>query len=322
MIHTVIAGDSTPFIWLDVVEPTRDELIELAAAHGLHLTSVEDSLQPEHLPKYEHVGTADGEENPDALFIIVRAYDELARPEAFTMQQLTRKLALFVSPKVLLTIHRQDQPYIQKIRETWSSRVVKPDSLAHVVNDLFRGVIDSYDKPIAQLLDGQTQLEARTFRRDSDDNMLEDGYFVRRRASVYSYMLSLTGDILANLLTLKSFSKGSRPFFRDLKDKCERLSFYADDIRDNVDNILSLYLALSAQATNAASHKTNEVMRLLTVFSAFFLPLNFIASIYGMNFEFMPELKWRLGYYTTLTAMALVATSIFVWFRRKGWMKQ
>lgn len=322
MIHTVIAGDGSPFLWLDVVEPTREELTELAAEYGLHLTAIEDSLQPEHLPKYEFVGGGEGAEaTAEAIFLIVRAYDEQARAEATTVQQLTRKLAIFVTSKVLLTIHRQDQEYIAKVRDKWSTRAVKAESLGHIVNDLLRGVIDTYDRPLADLLEGQTRLESRTFHKVGGDEVLEDGYFVRRRASVYSYMLSLTADILPNLSTMKFISKASRPFFRDLKDKCDRLAFYADDIRDNIDNILGLHLALSAQTTNAASHRTNEVMRLLTVFSAFFLPLNFIASIYGMNFQFMPELSWEFGYYMTLTVMAAVATGIFVWFKKKGWMK-
>ena len=81
----------------------------------------------------------------------------------------------------------------------------------------------------------------------------------------------------------------------------------------SVTNLLKIYLSLSAQ-------RTNEVMRMLTIFSAFFLPLTFIAGIYGMNFKFMPELGWKAGYPAVLFLMVVVAGGIYVWFRRKGWI--
>ncbi|HEY1078684.1 MAG TPA: CorA family divalent cation transporter, partial [Bdellovibrio sp.] len=74
--------------------------------------------------------------------------------------------------------------------------------------------------------------------------------------------------------------------------------------------------------TNEASYRTNEVMRVLTVFSIFFLPLNFIAGVYGMNFENMPELKAPNGYYMTLAVMAFVVVSITYWMYKKGWLKK
>ena len=79
---------------------------------------------------------------------------------------------------------------------------------------------------------------------------------------------------------------------------------------DNSLHIINTYLSLSDQ-------KNNEVVRLLTIFSVFFLPLTFIAGIYGMNFKFMPELNWQLGYGFALCLMAIVVIVIYLWFRRK-----
>ena len=79
---------------------------------------------------------------------------------------------------------------------------------------------------------------------------------------------------------------------------------------DNSSHLMNTYLSLSDQ-------KNNEVVRLLTIFSVFFLPLTFIAGIYGMNFKFMPELNWKLGYAFALCLMAIVVVVIYLWFRRK-----
>ena len=82
---------------------------------------------------------------------------------------------------------------------------------------------------------------------------------------------------------------------------------------EGVPNLLNIYLSL-------ASQKSSEVMRLLTIFSAFFLPLTFIVGIYGMNFDLMPELRMKYGYPGVLMFMAIVTIAIFAWFRRKKWL--
>ncbi|MEG0915842.1 MAG: CorA family divalent cation transporter [Myroides sp.] len=83
-----------------------------------------------------------------------------------------------------------------------------------------------------------------------------------------------------------------------------------DEVLEDANNLLNSYHSVNAQ-------KNNDVMKLLTVFSAFFLPLTFIAGIYGMNFDYMPELEWHFGYFATLTVMLVIAIIIFLWFKRK-----
>jgi magnesium transporter len=110
--------------------------------------------------------------------------------------------------------------------------------------------------------------------------------------------------------------------FLDRKDLVDRYYFYADDNLEIMTVLLNLHLSISSQMTNEASFRTNEVMRVLTVFSIFFLPLNFIAGLYGMNFENMPELKEPHGYFIILTIMGIVAVSLYLWMYRQGWLKK
>lgn len=97
---------------------------------------------------------------------------------------------------------------------------------------------------------------------------------------------------------------------QDIKDKLLSLILTYEEVLENSNNLLNTYLSVNAQ-------KSNDVMKLLTIFSAFFLPLTFVAGIYGMNFENMPELKWHLGYFLTLGVMVVIAIIIYVWFKRK-----
>jgi magnesium transporter len=104
----------------------------------------------------------------------------------------------------------------------------------------------------------------------------------------------------------KNFNEG----FKDIKDELLNLLTYNDESVENANQLMTTYLSISDQ-------KNNEVVRLLTIFSAFFLPLTFIAGVYGMNFDFMPELNWKWGYFFSIGFMLLVVIVIYLWFRRK-----
>ena len=100
---------------------------------------------------------------------------------------------------------------------------------------------------------------------------------------------------------------------QDTRDLHLKLMNIYDQIHEDVSNLVNFYLSISAQ-------KTNEVIKVLTIFSVFFMPLTFIAGIYGMNFDYMPELRERWGYPALLGFMMLLSGLIYVWFRRKKWL--
>jgi magnesium transporter len=95
---------------------------------------------------------------------------------------------------------------------------------------------------------------------------------------------------------------------QDLKESVSSLILQFEDFLDEANSLLSIYISSNSQ-------KTNEVMKLLTIFSAFFLPLTFIVGVYGMNFDVMPELRWENGYYISWGAMLGISLGIFIWFK-------
>lgn len=104
----------------------------------------------------------------------------------------------------------------------------------------------------------------------------------------------------------------NRPYFRDLREKTLDLLEGMEALRAVLDSVEALYIS-------ALSQKTNEVMRVLTVFSTIFMPLTFIVGVYGMNFDHMPELHWRLGYAGVWALMVAVAVGMYFWIKRRGW---
>jgi magnesium transporter len=104
-----------------------------------------------------------------------------------------------------------------------------------------------------------------------------------------------------------------RPFYRDVHDHLVRVVDLAENYRDLINGSLEAYLSV-------VSNRMNEIMKVLTIFSAIMLPLTFIAGVYGMNFDNMPELHSRFGYYGTLIVMAVVAVGMLIFFWRRGWL--
>jgi magnesium transporter len=309
-VQAVIASTTPPFTWVDVVHPTPEELAEVARRYTLHPTSVEDSLEPEHLPKYERIG--------NTTFIIVRAMDAAAAADCSSVHEMTRKVAIFYGSDFLVTIHRSEQPFLTALMEEYRS-ATPPDGsaerrksfLPRLLIDLINGAITTYEKPLTAAETAIDAFEATVFGEHEFTELLRRIYLEKRRVTQIRRMLSHTLDAVQKLVPA---SEPTAPIYQDLRENAESMHFYADELLEDVNNLLSIQLAL-------ASHRTNEVVRVLTVFSVFFLPLTFIVGVYGMNFEFMPELKEWWGYPAVLAGMGVVTLSIYLWFRRRGWLK-
>jgi len=309
MLRAIFQSASPQFVWLDLVEPTRADLEQVARDYGLPGTAVSDCLDPEHLPKFERFG--------DSSFAILRAYDERADPLADSVQALTRKVAIFWSPAFLITIHRKDQAYLSEVMERWNRRPSGnggSDGLQLVTEllaDLALSVVLSFEVPLADVEARTDAFEGTLLQREDVSTLLHQMYLLKRRVSLLKRLL------LHTISVANRFSTGqdrNAPLLQDLRENAESMHFYADELLEDVNNLLQMQLSLAA-------HRTNEVIQVLTVFSAFFLPLTFIVGVYGMNFQHMPELPQRWGYPMVWAVMIAVSAAIWMWFHRRGWLK-
>jgi magnesium transporter len=122
-------------------------------------------------------------------------------------------------------------------------------------------------------------------------------------------MLLLTQEIIDKI----DPADASNAYTRDVRDMHVKQKNLYDVLSENSNHLLNIYFNISSQ-------RTNKTMRVLTIFSVFFMPLTFIAGIYGMNFQYMPELRWKYGYPAMLALMAVVVVAIYIWFRKKRWL--
>ena len=314
-IRTVVEKAEPRFVWLDAVDPTPDELTELAADYGLHPLAVKDCLDPEHLPKYEAF--------ENHTFVILRAVDESAARTADTVQALTRKIAVFYGPAFLITIHRKDQAWLTALHQRGlaglpSKHATRSEGvLAHLLAQLFNAALDTYQPPLETVEARLDQFDVKVFEGRDEPGAtfrgdLREIHLLRRQVTLCKRLLWRTVDVTQRMVPAAG---RAATLFRDVQENAESYHFYADELLDDVNTLLSVQLAL-------AQHRTSEVMRVLTVFSVFFLPLTFIVGVYGMNFEYMPELRERWGYPAVLAFMAIVTLLIYRWFRRSGWLKR
>jgi len=295
------------FKWIDIEGPSQQDFVNLATEFDLPLQPLANCLDPEHLPRADFFG--------DTAFLILRHHDVHAKESAYSMQALTTKLVFAVGKDYVLTIHRAPIPTI-------SDRIEKCNfenlSLINFLRSMINGVILSFDRPVEELKAKTEVIEGRVFalRRR---NILREGYKIKRKVSTYRKVFKFTLDVLMKLKLRTEFPIDD---VSEIREPLDRLIFYTDNMYEEITGLLNLHLSLMSQKTNEASFKTNEIMRILTVVSIFFLPLNFIAGVYGMNFENMPELKHEHGYFVTLGLMFFIAIAILAWISRKGWLKK
>jgi magnesium transporter len=294
--------------WRDVHGASPEELRELAKRYGIHPPMMADCLDPGHLPKLEKEGSLS--------FLILRGFDEKSSPDETSIQGATRKVAIFWGPGFLLTIHRDALPWLDS---TFSHVQLRSNTstptLGWALKEIMEDCLYTYEAPIDKAALLVDKLEDDIFsapkRRGNTFEIQESAYVAKKRAALFKRMVRLTRDIVP---AISKTEEGETLDLRGLKEELDRLYIYADDLVETANDLVQLSISLTG-------HRTNEVVRVLTLVSIFLLPLNLIAGIYGMNFDSMPELKHPYGYPMVLGTMGAVTLGIYLFLKRRGWIR-
>lgn len=300
MISELDSKEKFKYTWIDLSDPSREELESVAARHSLLKQSVEDVLQPDHLPKFERLKGYN--------FSVLRVYHADNAPEADSVRGLTNKLSIFLGESFIITIHRKGWEALPKICE----QQVNPgdcETPLHVYLEIVRAALLTFDDPAEKLNHSMDYYEEQIFLKNNRKPVLKGLYYLKRKVDVIRRILLLSFDIIDQIDPEES----SNAYTRDIRDLYVKQQSIFDSLSESINHLLNIYF-------NTAAQKTNETIRVLTIFSVFFLPLTFIAGIYGMNFRFMPELGWKVGYPAAITLMIIVTIAIYIWFRKKKWL--
>ncbi|CEJ71546.1 magnesium transporter CorA family protein [Chryseobacterium oranimense] len=286
--------------WVDVEAPTAEDLKFLHERYEINNLLLEDTMDPNHLPKYEEDG--------NIKFYLLRESTELERKNLNTISDISTKIGIFLVDNTIITIHRMKTRSITETKKQVSSMQadIPPSKIALAIALL---IMKSFDDESISLMETMDNIENEIFLKNTNHtNQIRRLYKLKRKSGLNSRVLTISTDAVDKfkLLNLQDSE------IVDLKDKHKDVVADFDHLNIQITNLISMFLALSDQ-------KANQVMKVLAIYSVYFLPITFIAGVYGMNFDNMPELHHKYGYFITLGIMALVVICTFIYARRKQW---
>jgi magnesium transporter len=292
-------------LWLRVVGLHEAEKIgELLTALGIHPLTQEDVLNTNHRPKIEDHG--------EQLFLTLKCFVHSAADERFDIEQLS----IFLADGLVITFQESAtnifDPLVYRL-EHGSGRLRRNGS-DYLLWGLLDAVVDHYLLSLAAI---ESKVEAVDRQLMADPTGLD----IRSIHGLKAELLNMQRLIRPSRELVGHLERGESPlvtesnriYFRDLYDHALRCVEDIDVLRESINGLRDYYLS-------AVSNRMNEVMKVLTCISTIFLPLTFLAGIYGMNFEWMPELGWRPGYPTLWAVFIIGAGTMFYLFRKNRWL--
>jgi magnesium transporter len=297
--------DEKVVFWANMEAPTEADDNELLNVFHFHPLTVEDCRANRHHPKVE--------EFPGYIYFIVHAVRTDASPDRFN----TVELDGFLGPNYVVTYHHEKFPSIDKVKQTVrSSPVTCQRGAPFLMHAIIDSIVDDY-LPVMDDFDEQiNDLEDNIFTLKRPNNeILEEILGLKRSVLRLRRISSKQLEVLYRMShgQFELISGPVLPFYRDIYDHLVRVTDLAESYRDLISGSLEAYLSV-------VSNRLNEIMKVLTIFSAVMLPLTFIAGVYGMNFDNMPELHSRYGYYAVWVIMVAVTVGMLGLFWKRGWI--
>ncbi|WP_438863120.1 magnesium transporter CorA family protein [Neptunicella sp.] len=290
-------------IWIDVELTDKESVRQFLSNHDCHPLAIADALRDRHPPKIEFFDSH--------IFILYRGV--LAIDNDLDIEHL--QLAFFVSSDKLITVRHGHSKGVEKVWGTDNSLLI--DSPLHVALKIMHTSAGIYLEQILQFENKLSDLED-AFLDHGNDQMMAELVAYRSRLvklrRVFSYHCGISDSLHTEQGSQNSLVSDAHIHeIIDVKDRFDRLYTLVQMHYEICGDLLDGYLSIS-------SHQLNVTMRVLTVITAIFVPLSFLAGLYGMNFEIMPELKWKYGYFILLGVMSVVAVGLLTFFKRRRWM--
>ncbi len=291
---------SYKWFWVDFNQPTKEEEQHLADTFQFHPLAIEDCVHRLQRPKLDYYDN-------HSFFVthIVREEEN---------EILKDELNYFIGDNFIVTFHLTQS---DEVDEVWNRMLFQEDKEQwdsfYVFHQILDKTVDNYFPILHKIEDNLDKIEGNINRKSM--NLLMNELFATRNMLLkLIHTINPMRDLLYRMLNSHHLNgiTDRKEYFSDIYDHLLKLSDMIMSDRELTADIRDNYLSLN-------SHQTNNVMKVLTIITSIFAPLTFIAGIYGMNFEHMPELTWRYGYFLTIGLMAVTGISMFIWFKKKGW---
>lgn len=296
--------NSDTVTWLDIQGiHEADYVREIGQHFGIDTLVLEDIMNPTQLPKIE--------EYDEYYFLIIRTL----KLNTDTNDLCEEPINLILGHNYVISLQESGEKIFQPIHNrivNQQGRIRKMHAgyLAYALIDL---IVDNYFLVMEQISESIELIEEEAIINPTQD-VLRKINNIRRQLLLLRKPIIPLRDIISEILSgeITIFKEDTYPYFRDLYDHILQLIHTLEILRMSASTLFDTY-------STALNHKMNEVMKVLTLVATFFIPLTFIAGIYGMNFHFMPELKMQWGYPIVLFIMASIGISMFIYFKKKKW---
>jgi len=294
----------TGLLWIDIEAPTPDETVLLSEGFGFHPVAVQACREVTSQPL---VHAYDG-----YLFMVIHAVNIQARGALID----TLEVDIFWGKHFVLTYHQAPVKTITDMRETCAKDCPLllsrgPDFLTHSLVDK---IIDNFTPTLDRIEYMIEEAEIRIFRRPTDA-LLQQLLDLKQTVSYLARVATAQRDVVGRLLRgeFAPITKQAMAYWHEAYDHLVRLVQIMEAQRDLINTARDTYMSV-------VSNRMNEIMKVLTIIATVFMPLTFIAGLYGMNFRHMPELDWPWGYPFALVLMLGVTVGMVWFFRRKRWL--
>jgi len=290
------------FVWVALCEPEPGELEAMQEEFGLHELAVEDAQTGHQRPKIEEYG--------DSLFVVLHTVEL----EAKALR--VGEVSVFAGPNYILSVRHGTKRGFADVRARCER---EPELLQHgsgfVLYALMDAVVDRYF-PVVEALETEFEsIEDQIFGGGLARQNIESLYALKQKLMTLKHAAGPLLDSVGKLYggRVPQVCVGTQEYFRDVYDHLSRINQTIDTVRDSVTTAMAVSLSL-IQLQNS------EMTKRLAAYAALVAVPTMIAGVYGMNFEYMPELKWTFGYPLAVGAMVAIDAWLFYKFRKAGWL--
>jgi magnesium transporter len=288
------------WFWVDFNQPVDEEIKHLSDTFQFHPLAIEDCVQRLQRPKLDYYD--------NYTFYVTHIVREEKK------EILKEELDFFIGENFVVTFHHKPAMEVKQVwdRLLTQKNIEKRDTY-YVFYQILDKIVDNYFPLIYKIEDDLDKIEDN-IQNKSMNYLMTELFDTRYMLLNLRHTVNPMRDLLYRMLNSHHLSgiRERKEYFSDIYDHLLKLSEMVMSNRDVTADIRDSYLSLNA-------HQTNNVMKVLTIITSIFAPLTFIVGIYGMNFENMPELTWKYGYFLSLGFMGTIGLLMFLWFKRKGW---
>ncbi len=293
------------FVWVALQDATSEELDELQQEFGLHPLAVEDARHGHQRPKVEEYGSS--------LFVVLHLLESHGTGHAVSR---LGELNIFVGKSYLVSVRNHSERGFLEVRERCEREpALLRNGPGFVLYALMDAVVDRYF-PVIDALEVELEtIEQQIFTQGGARTSIRRLYELKQRLTVLKHAIAplLEGAAKLHGGRVPQICLSSQEYFRDVVDHLDRINASIDAIRDTIATAIQVNLSM-------VTIEDGEVVKRLAAWASLFAVCTAFAGIWGMNFEHMPELKWRYGYAGAITLIASTCCYLYYRFRKAGWL--